>query len=423
MKSFFLNQCHDIPSGHHGFQKTLSRLQSQVYWVGMASDAQAYCESCDKCHSSKDSLPPRIPLTNMPIGGPWEMVAMDILKLPISSKGNQYLLVVQDYFTKWLEAVPLRDQTADTVVTALIKIFSVYGIPKYLHSDQGSNFESTLLRETCKAFGIQKTRTTAYHPQGDGLVERTNRSIIQMLRSYTTSSKGDWDKWLSLLLYAYRTSQHSSTKFSPFSLMFGRDTPSFHTSTSKCIGYDTTTYSSILQKCLAEMYDIAEANQIQEAEKQKKYYDNGTKSRHSFDVGSAVWLSIPSSTVNKLDGRWEGGWAVTKLFPNDCTLQIQHTDGREKVVHMNRLRLRVIREGTQPHYHGTPSSSWEDPPFHHEITEADSHESHNETDRTADSHPESDADTGDINHPRQPTLRRSQRNHTQPDRYGTFVNH
>lgn len=76
-----------------------------------------------------------------------------------------------------------------------------------------------MLQQTCEAFGIKKTRTTAYHPQGDGLVERANRSIIQMLHTYCCS-KEDWEQWLPLLLYAYRTSVHSSTKLSPFTLMF-----------------------------------------------------------------------------------------------------------------------------------------------------------------------------------------------------------
>ena len=98
MKSFFLQQCHDIPSaGHQGFEKSLDHLRHQVYWIGMAMDVRTYCELCDSCHRAKDSLPPRVPLINTPIGKPWEMIAVDVLKLPVSSKGNQYLLVIQDY--------------------------------------------------------------------------------------------------------------------------------------------------------------------------------------------------------------------------------------------------------------------------------------------------------------------------------------
>lgn len=141
----------------------------------MANDARAYCDSCDACHRVKPPLPQPAPLVNTPIGQPWEMIGVDVLKVPILCCGNYYILVMQDYFTKWPVAVPMKDETAETIIKILIDTFSIYGIPTYLHSDQGPSFESTLLKRTCQAFGIQKTRTTAYHPQGDGLVERANR--------------------------------------------------------------------------------------------------------------------------------------------------------------------------------------------------------------------------------------------------------
>lgn len=125
----------------------------------MAADVRKYCESCDTCQRSKLPLPARAPLVSMPVGRPWEFVAVDILKVPPSFQGNTYLLVLQDYFTKWLEAVLLADQKAETIVKDLVKIFSVFGMPKYLHSDQGTNFESTILQKTSEAFGIIKTHT------------------------------------------------------------------------------------------------------------------------------------------------------------------------------------------------------------------------------------------------------------------------
>ena len=149
------------------------------------------------------------------------MVAADVLEVPVSSNNNRYLLVVQDYFTKWVEVVPMPDQTATRIVSALTKIFCTLGIPEVLHSDQGRNFESLLLKETLKAFGTNKSHTTAYHPRGDGLVERFNHSLLQMLRSYV-ETKEEWEKYLPLVLYTYRTAVHSSTGFTPFELMYGR---------------------------------------------------------------------------------------------------------------------------------------------------------------------------------------------------------
>ena len=149
LQRHYLQQCHDAPmAGHQGWEKTLERLQRSAYWVGMAKDVQAYCSSCDRCQLSKPVLPMRVPLTNTPIGRPMDMVAVDVLKVPVSVQGNSYLLVIQDYFTKWLEAIPMRNQTADTIVSVLINVFSQLGLPLKLHSDQGASFESAILKRT-----------------------------------------------------------------------------------------------------------------------------------------------------------------------------------------------------------------------------------------------------------------------------------
>ena len=149
------------------------------------------------------------------------MVAVDVLEVPISTKGNRYLLVLQYYFTKWADAIPLKNQTAATITEKLIQVFSVMGLPSILHSDQGHNFESTLLQQMLDAFGTSKSHTTAYHPEEDGMVEHFNRSLLQMLRTYV-DKQADWEQHLPLVLYAYRTSVHSSTGIEPYVLMFGR---------------------------------------------------------------------------------------------------------------------------------------------------------------------------------------------------------
>ena len=91
-----------------------------------------------------------------------------------------------------------------------MKLCATYGLPQIVHSDQGRVFESTILRQTLEAFGTKKTHTTPYHSQGDGMMERFNRSLLQLLRTYAEKEE-DWEQYLPLALYAYRTSQHSST--------------------------------------------------------------------------------------------------------------------------------------------------------------------------------------------------------------------
>ena len=104
---------------------------------------------------------------------------IDILKVPMSNRGNQYLLVIQDYFSKWPFAIPLPDQKAERIVRVLKdQVFTLVGPPQKLHSDQGRNFESRIMSELCKVFDVTKSHTTPYHPMGDGLVERLNHSLL-----------------------------------------------------------------------------------------------------------------------------------------------------------------------------------------------------------------------------------------------------
>ena len=328
-----LQMCHDVPSvGHQGIAKTLKRVKQEAYWVGMAKDVYSYCTNCLVCQKAKLPLPPRAPLVNTPIGKPWQMLAIDILEVPVSAKNNRYLLVIMDYFTKWAEAVPLPDQKAKSISNAIIKLCSSFGIPDVIHSDQGRNFESCLFREMLTAFGIEKSRTTAYHPQGDGMVERFNRSLLQLLRCYT-QQENDWEQYLPLVLYAYCTAPHSSTGISPFELMFGR--PPKSTQLQPQTGFDPCSYSVQLQAKLAALQDLVRTNTTTAAQTQKFYYDRSSTSR-AFTPQELVWLSIP--TAGKLQPRWEGKWKVVEM-KGPVTVEI--TDGRRtKVVHVNRVRHR-----------------------------------------------------------------------------------
>ena len=166
-------------------------------------------------------------------------------------------------------------------------MFSNYGLPDILHSDQGRNFESTILRQTLEAFGVKKTRTTAYHPQGDGMVERFNRSLLQLLRAYV-ECQSEWEQYLPFILFAYRTAVHTSTGISPFELMFGR--PPVKHQFPPTTAYDAVSYQSKLRSKLSQLSDFVETHLIQAAQKQKSTYDHNTLQR-PFTVGDQVWLA------------------------------------------------------------------------------------------------------------------------------------
>ena len=131
--------------------------------------------------------------------------------------------MMTDSFTKFAQAMPCRDQTAPVVAAALRDHwFGCYGIPTQLHSDQGRNFEGELIRELCAMYGVRKSRTTSYHPQGNGQTERFNHTLCSLIRSLAVTERRRWPEALPHLLMVYNATPHRVTDLSPYELMFGR---------------------------------------------------------------------------------------------------------------------------------------------------------------------------------------------------------
>ena len=221
-----LHQLHNtVTSGHVGASKTLGKVRERFYWVDCQRDVQDWCRSCDTCASRKGpSKKIRAPMAQYNVGAPMERLAADILgPLPVSDSGNKYLLIVAGYFTKWTEAFPIQNQEASTVAEKIVKeVVSQFGVPLSIHSDQGRNFELTVFTEMCHLLRIKKTRTTPFHPQSDGMVERFNRTLEAQLSKFVNGQR-DWDQLVPLLLLAYRTSVHETTGHSPARPMLERD--------------------------------------------------------------------------------------------------------------------------------------------------------------------------------------------------------
>ena len=167
----------------------------------------------------------RGPTQQFNVGAPLERVALDILgPLPETYNGNRYISVISDYFSRWGEAFGMSDQEASTVTDCLLQGFvSRFGVPSQIYSDQGAQFESNLFQALCRILGIEKTRTTPYHPQSDGLVERFNRSLEDMLSKVVETNYKNWDDCLPYSMMAYRSSIHETTGDSPVRMMLGRN--------------------------------------------------------------------------------------------------------------------------------------------------------------------------------------------------------
>uniref|UniRef100_H3AIA3 Gypsy retrotransposon integrase-like protein 1 n=1 Tax=Latimeria chalumnae TaxID=7897 RepID=H3AIA3_LATCH len=210
-------------SGHMAAKKTLRRAHQLCYWPFMSRDIHAWCEKCHSCQARRTPVPrPQAPMKSIVADKPFQEVAADILELPITSCGNHYVLVVQDYFTKYVNLFALPDQRAMTVAKCLFENYiREHGVPESLHTDQGRQFESDVVKHLCQLLGIRKTRTSPYHPQSDGMVEQFNRTLIDQLSKTPLEHSGEWDDYLNQVVLAYNTSTHSSTGFTPFFLIHG----------------------------------------------------------------------------------------------------------------------------------------------------------------------------------------------------------
>ncbi|KAL2098376.1 hypothetical protein ACEWY4_007583 [Coilia grayii] len=155
---------------------------------------------------------------------PNEILAMDFTVLELAYNGQENVLVMTDMFSKYTMAIPTWDQRASTVAQVLVaEWFCKFGVPARIHSDQGRSFESALIQQLCGFYGIQKTRTTPYHPAGNGQCECFNRTLHNLLRTLPVSRKRDWNTFLPQVLYCYNTTPHQTTGESPFLLMFGQE--------------------------------------------------------------------------------------------------------------------------------------------------------------------------------------------------------
>lgn len=343
-----LRESHDEPtSGHFGVAKTMERLKERFYWVNCRRDVGRWCQKCEPCGKRKGpKTKTRSPIKQHISGAPMERLAVDIMgPLPTSEAGNKYLMVVGDYFTKWTEAIPLPNQEAKTVADALVtQVITRFGVPDSLHSDQGRNFESKLFTEVCRILGINKTRTTPYRPQSDGMVERFNRTLEDQLAKYVDEHQKDWDRHVPFLMMAYRTAVHQSTGFTasklmlgreirlPMDLMFGRP----HDSRPQ---EPSDVYVENLENNLEDVHQFARVNLRIASDDMKRRYDERA-THDSYFVGQAVRYCLPKRRKGlspKFQSNWDGPYLVKRKI-SDLIYEIQRTPrAKPRIVHKDRL--------------------------------------------------------------------------------------
>ena len=322
LRSAVLAVSHDaILAGHSGSRRTLARLRSNFFWPGVTVDVSQYVKSCDVCQKTtpKGKVFP-VPLGSMPlISTPFHRVAIDLVGplSPPSSQGHRYILTIIDVATRYPEAVPLKDISAISVAEALLTIFSRMGFPKEILSDQGSQFNSDLMKQfhaLCQCRGI---RTSPYHPQANGTVERFHGTLKAMLKKVVRNHPSEWHRYLPALLFACREVPSESTGFSPFHLLFGREVRGplmllkdtwTNKDQSDAEAKPLYPYLFELKNILAESGELAMQNSSAASQRNKKYYDKKTQDR-KFSVGEEVLVLLPSAS-NKLLSSWLGPFPI-----------------------------------------------------------------------------------------------------------------
>ena len=341
-----LQLAHEVPmAGHLGKHKTAKRITQRFYWPTLYKDVEEFCRCCRTCQKSSKDRVARAPLIPLPIvTEPFRRVAMDIVgPLPRTMSGKRYILVLCDYATRYPEAVAVKAIDAECIAAELVQIFARVGIPEEILTDQGSNFTSQLLSEIYRLLHVHPIRTSPYHPQTDGLVERFNKTLKAMLRKIAADDIKNWDKWLPFLLFAYREVPQASTGFAPFELLYGRavkgplDIVKESWKETKQVKENVVSYVLGVQDKLAKMSSLAAEN-LQRAQKQQKMWYDGNARQREFQIGDLVLVLLPTS-AGALTAQWKGPYPILqKIGAVNYVVDMHGTRKRERTFHINMLK-------------------------------------------------------------------------------------
>ena len=328
--------------GHPGRERSLSLLQERFYWPGMYEFVENKIKSCKRCVVAKSPhLPESAPLHPISTSQPMELICVDFLSVePSGGCGN--ILVVTDHFSKYAQAYATRNQTARTTARVLYDNFIVhYGFPGKLHSDQGPNFESQVIKELCSLAGVKKFHTTPYHPMGNGITERYNRTLLNMLRSLSVDQKSKWKTFLPSLTHAYNCTRHSSTGYSPYYVMFGR-TPRLpidlvlHLPGPKV----SKAYIKDLEGRIKYTYHSVQESIKRASAKQKVNYDRKVRGAVPCVGDHVLVKQVGLKGKHKLANKWEEEVYQIMCQPNPDipVYEVRGLDnGKVKVLHRNML--------------------------------------------------------------------------------------
>lgn len=350
-----LHFCHaDVLAAHVGQKKTVDKVRRHAYWHGWKRDVIEYVRACEVCGSGKGYRPWRNGLMQrMPVQqlrGPFSLLVVDAVgPLIETERGNKYILVFADYFTRWVEAFAVAALDTITFVNVMIDgVISRHGVPDQLLSDRGSNFTSDLARSLYETLGIKKLFGAAYHPQTQGLVERFNGTLMAMLKMYVNETQQDWDLYLPRVLFAYRTSFHEALGDSPFFSLYGRDPVlpldlAFLNTSKDWKSSEVAEYRRKVFLSLRDTRRLVERQLIKAQDKHQRRLERQVQVQ--FTVGDPVWVyqffraRRGEKTTKKLAFAWHGPYRVVgRLGDNTYKIAIPSHPDRVVSVNVNRMK-------------------------------------------------------------------------------------
>lgn len=338
-KRVILNDYHILAtSGHAGIRRMLNNIRKKYFWPGLEHDVKLFVKKCSKCQRYKYLNTIKEPMTITDCGNSaFDKIYLDLVG-PLTRDNNyNYILTLQCDLTKYVEAYPIAGKDARTVATTLVNNFILrYGIPRQIVTDRGTEFINSTMEEVCKILNISQLQSTAFHHQTLGSLENSHKHLTFYLRMQVNSHSQEWSSWIPYWCFSYNTSVHSSTKFTPYELVFGKqcNLPSNLRSTIDPI-YNFDDYAIELKYRLQKSQNDAKTNLINCKTLRKIKYD---RSINPVEYKQGDLVLVKNENISKLDPLYLGPYTVVKnLSPNVVIL----VNGKEKTVHKNRTRLYV----------------------------------------------------------------------------------
>lgn len=325
--------------GHQGSTKTYQRIKRQYRWPNMKKDIENYVKSCQVCQLNKSGKSTKMAMVlSMPANYPFEKIYLDVVgPLPVTEKGNKYILSIMDDLSRYMNCYPIPDQEADTISeTFVTQVLGHHKTPKIVLTDQGRNFLSEIFKKTCNLFGIKKIQTTAYHPQTNGALERHHKTLADYLRTFSRSNPDKWDTLLPYAMYVHNNSPNASTRIAPNDCLFGyisRMPTKIRKNPGMQYNFDCN-YNNMYHE-IHKVWQWVQDNQEEYKKLTKIYYDKKIYEQ-TFLPGNKVYVRN-EARKHKLAPLWTGPHEIVET--KGKVTSIVRIGKNVKAVHNNRLRL------------------------------------------------------------------------------------